>query len=93
MSGPMAVLHITYQPKADTDNAAYEGFCNVVRGYQSIRLSKSNWAITTEEPPKAVWQKLKRYVDLDNYFVMFPLDARLLTSHDQKILHWILVRP
>jgi hypothetical protein len=89
----MAVLHITYQPNADTDNAAYEGFCNVVKSYQSIRLSKSNWAINTEEPPKAVWQKLKRYIEPHDYVVMLPLDARLLTSRDQKILQWVLARP
>jgi hypothetical protein len=58
----MTVLHVTYKPKAGTDNAAYEDFCNVFKSYQSIRLSKSNWAINTDEPSKAVWQKLKRHI-------------------------------
>jgi hypothetical protein len=89
----MAVLHITYQPDAHTDTAVYEGFCNVVESYLSIRLSKSNWAMNTEESSKTVWQKLNRYIEPHDYLVMFPLDARLLTAQDQKILQWILARP
>lgn len=89
----MAVLHITYQPDAGTDSATYEAFCNFLESYQSIRLSKSNWAINTEELPKAVWQKLKRLTRLNDYLVMFPLDARLFTAQDQRILQWVLARP
>jgi hypothetical protein len=88
----MAVLHITYEPNSD-NNGAYEGFCNVLKSYQSIRLSKSNWAINTDEPPKAVWQKLKCHIKPHDYVVMFPLDVRLLTPKDQRILEWILARP
>jgi hypothetical protein len=89
----VAILHITYQPTTDTENAAYEGFCNLLQSYQSMRLSKSNWAINTDEPPKAVWQKLKSLIKPIDYVVMFPLDARLLTAQDQRILQWILARP
>jgi hypothetical protein len=89
----VAVLHITYQPHAGTDSAAYHAFCNLVESYQSMRLAKSNWAINTDEPPKAVWQKLKSLIKPIDYVVMFPLDARLLTAQDQRILQWILARP
>ena len=89
----MAVLDITYQPNADTEHADYEAFCDVLKSYQAIRLSKSNWAINTEEPPRAVWQKLKRHFKPHDYVVIFPLDARLFTVQDQKILQWILARP
>jgi hypothetical protein len=89
----MAVLHITYKPNPETADAVYEGFCNVLKSYRSIRLSQPNWAIHTDEPPKDVWQKLKRYTNLHEYLVMFPLDARLWTSQDQKALQWILARP
>ena len=89
----MAVLHITYKPNAGTDNAADEGFCKIVKSYRSIRLSKSNWAINTDEPPKALWQKLKRLIKPHDYVLMFPLDVRLLTAQDQKILEWVLARP
>lgn len=89
----MAVLHITYKPNPDTAAAAYEGFCNVLKSYCFIRLSESNWVIHTEEPPKTVWQKLKRNSYQDEYLVMLPLDVRLWTSQDRKALQWILVRP
>ena len=88
----MAVLHITYESNSDNNNGAYEGFCNLLKSYQSIRLSKSNWAINTDEPPKAVWQKLTRHIEPYDYLVMFPLDVRLLTSQDKRIVEWILVR-
>jgi hypothetical protein len=93
MIGPMAVLHITYEPNAHTDNAVYEAFCKVIKSYQSMRLSKSNWAINTDEPPKALWQKLKSHIKRHDYFVMLPLDVRLPSSQDKRILEWILVRP
>jgi hypothetical protein len=89
----VAVLHVTYQPTADIDAAAYDRFCDVLKSYQSIRLSKSNWAINTNEPPKALWQKLKCHIKPHDYFVMFPLDASLLTAQDQRILQWVLARP
>jgi hypothetical protein len=89
----MAVLHITYKPNSDTSDAACQGFCNVLKSYRSIRLSESNWAIHTDEPPKAVWQKLRRYTEADEYLVILPLDERLWTSQDQKALQWILARP
>jgi hypothetical protein len=89
----MAVLHITYQPHTYTDNAAYEAFCDVLKGHQSLRLSKSNWAINTDQPPKAVWQKLKHHIKTHHYVVIFPLDARLLSPKDKRILEWILARP
>jgi hypothetical protein len=89
----MAVLHITYESNSDNNDGEYEGFCNVLKSYQSVRLSKSNWAINTEEPPKAVWQKLKCHTKPHDYFVMFPLDATLLTPQDQRILQWVLARP
>jgi hypothetical protein len=89
----MAVLHITYKSNSDNNNGAYEGFCNLLKSYQPIRLSKSNWAINTDEPPKAVWQKLKRHIEPYDYLVMFPLDVRLMTSQDKRIVEWILARP
>jgi hypothetical protein len=89
----MAVMHITYKPNPDTADAAYEGFSQILKNYRSIRLSQSNWAIHIEEPPKAVWQKLKRYIYPDEYLVMFPLDASLWTSQDRKALQFILSRP
>ena len=89
----MAVLHITYESNSDNNNGAYEGFCNPLKSYQSMRLSKSYWAINTEEPPEAVWQKLRCDIKAQDYFVMFPLDASLLTAQDQRILQWVLARP
>ena len=89
----MAVLHITYKRDPDTSDADYECFCMVLNTYGYVRLSESNWAIYTDEPAKAVWQKLKRYIDPDGYLVMFPLDAHLLTSQDRKVVQWILARP
>src|SRR5687768_5885460 len=69
----MAVLHITYLPNPDNADAAYDGFSQILKSYRSIRLSQSNWAIHTAEPPKDVWQKLKRYTEPNEYLVMFPL--------------------
>ena len=72
---PMAVLLITYKSNPQTSKADYDGFYNVIRSYQWGRVSESNWAINTDDPPKAVWQKLKRYIDPDDYLVMLTFKS------------------
>jgi hypothetical protein len=47
MIDPVAVLHVTYKPAAGSDSEVYDGFSDVLKSYQWIRLSKSNWAINT----------------------------------------------
>jgi hypothetical protein len=68
-------------------------FVRSSKATKSMRLSKSNSAINTDEPPKALWQKLKNHIKPHDYFVMLPLDVRLPSSQDKRILEWILVRP
>ena len=88
----MAVLHITYK-RPETSKADYEGFYKAINSYRYIRLSESNWAVYTDEAPTAVWQKVKRYTDPDEYLVMLPLEAPSWSSQDAKALQWILSRP
>ena len=62
----MAVLLITFQCNAETskpDKAFYE-FLGI---YRWVKLYGSNYAITADEPAKAVWQKLKAQIDTENY--------------------------
>ena len=88
----MAVLHITYK-RPETSKADCEGFYKAINSYRYIRLSESNWAVYTDEAPTAVWQKVKRYTDPDEYLVMLPLEAPSWSSQDAKALQWILYRP
>jgi hypothetical protein len=58
------------------------------------RLSNSNWAISAYEPPQAVWQKLKRYIDPDEYLVMLPLEEpSSWNSQDHAAVKWLPMRP
>ena len=88
----MAVLHITYK-RPETSKAEFEGFYKAINSYRYIRLSESNWAVYTDEAPTAVWQKVMRYTDPDEYLVMLPLEAPSWSSQDAKALQWILSRP
>ena len=89
----MAVLHITYKPDRVTPSSRFDGFCQIVTNYRFRRLSESHWTINTDEPPEAVWQKMKRYIEPDDYFLMLPLDPRWLTPKDRTVLSWIAARP
>ena len=89
----MAVFHITYKYHPQTSNADYDGFYEVIISYKWARLSDSNWAINTDEAPKALWQKLKRNIDPDDYLVMLPLEepsSRNAQAH--AALKWLLSR-
>ncbi|MCE3240670.1 MAG: hypothetical protein K0Q83_1177 [Deltaproteobacteria bacterium] len=89
----MAVLHITYKHNPQTSRADYDGFYQVITSYRWARLSDSIWAITADEPPKAVWKKLKRYIDPDDYLVMLTFKSSSWNLKDQKVLAWLLERP
>jgi hypothetical protein len=51
----MAVLHSTTNQKPAPTTRPYEDFGNIFKSYPSVKLFKSNWAIKTDEPPKAVF--------------------------------------
>jgi hypothetical protein len=90
----MAVLLITYKHDPQMSKANYHSFYQVITSYRWARLSDSNWAITADEPPKAVWQKLKRYIDPDEYLMMLPLEEpSSWSSQDQAALRWLLSKP
>ena len=89
----MVVLHITYKYNREKSKADHEGFYKVITSYRWARLSDSNWTIKTQEPPQAVWQKLRRCIDPNDYLVMLPLDASSFSPRDAKALKWILSRP
>jgi hypothetical protein len=89
----MAVLHITYKHDPQTSQADYDGFYKVITSYRCRRLSESHWTINTEEPPEAVWQKLKPYIDPNDYFLMLPLDPSSFSPKDQTVLSWLTARP
>jgi hypothetical protein len=49
--------------------------------------------ITVDESAKAVWQKLKAYIDPDDYLVMLTFKSDLWDLKDQKVLAWLLEQP
>jgi hypothetical protein len=89
----MAVLHITYKHDPQTSTVDYDGVFTVLKSYHYLRFSESKWAIDTEEPPKNVWQKLKRYIDPNDYFLMLPLDPSSFSPKDRRVLSWLTARP
>ena len=52
----MAVLLITYKYDQKTSKADFDGFLQVIGSYRWVKLSESNYAITADEPAKAVWR-------------------------------------
>ena len=89
----MAVLHITYRYNGETSKPDYDGFYKVITSYHYRRLSQSNWTIDTEEPPQVVWQKLKLYIDPNDFFLMLPLDPRSFSQRDGMVLSWLAAGP
>jgi hypothetical protein len=89
----MAVLLITYKYNPETSKADYDGFYEVIRTYRWTKLSESNYAIAADEPAKAIWQKLKAYIDPDDYLIMLTFKASSWNLKDQKVLAWLLQRP
>jgi hypothetical protein len=89
----MAVLHITYRHHGENSRPDYDGFYKVITSYRCRRLSQSHWTIDTDESPQAVWQKLERYIDRNDFFLMLPLDPSSFTAKDRTVLSWLAARP
>ena len=90
----MAVLHITYKYDPERSKADYDRFCRVIKSYPWTRLSESNWVISSDESAKAVWQKVRRYIDPSDYLVMLSLEEPSSWSpQDQAALKWLLSKP
>ena len=85
----MAVLHITYKRDRETSNADYDRFYRSITIYRSRRLSTLHWIIHTEEPPQAVWQKLRCHTNPNDYLLMLPLDPSSYSPKDQTLLSWL----
>ena len=89
----MAVLLITYKYNPKTSKADYDGFNQVISSYRWVKLSESDYAITAEESAKAVWQKLKAYIDAEDYLVMLTFKSGSWSLKDQKVLAWLVDHP
>ena len=89
----MVVLHITYKRHRETSNGDYDAFYRSITSYRSRRLSTSHWTIHTEEPPEAVWQKLKCHIHANDYLLMLPLDPSGFSPKDQTLLSWLAAGP
>jgi hypothetical protein len=93
MFGAMAVLHVTYKRDRETSTADYDNFYRTITSYRSRRLSTSHWTIHTEEPPQAVWQKLRCHINPNDYLLMLPLDPNRFSPKDQRLLSWLAAGP
>ena len=90
----MAVLRITYKHDPRTSKADYDGFYKVIINYRSRRVLNWDWTINTKEPPQAVWQKLKRCIDPNDYLLMLPLkEPSTLSPQDHAAVKWLLSQP
>ena len=92
-SAVMAVLHITYKRDRETSNADYDNFYKTITSYLSRRLSTSHWTIHTDEPPHAVWQKLKSHNGPNDYLLILPLDPSWFSPKDQTLLSCLAAEP
>ena len=88
----MAVLLISYKYNPETSKADCDGFYGVIRSYRWTKLSESNYAINSDEPAKAIWQRLKACIDSDDYLVMLTFKTTSWNLKDQKVLAWLLER-
>jgi hypothetical protein len=89
----MAVLLITYKYDAERSKADHKAFYELMRSYRWVKLSEFNYAITADEPAKAVWQKLNAHIDPDDYLVMLVFKSGTWGLKDQKVLAWLSDQP
>jgi hypothetical protein len=89
----MAVLLITYKHNPPPSKADCDGFYEVITSYRWVKLSESNYAITADEPAKAVWQRIKAHIDPEDYLVMLIFKSGTWSLKDQKVLAWLVDQP
>jgi hypothetical protein len=93
MLGDMALLHITYKRDRKTSNAITTISTGPSQATDPEDSQHHTGSSHTEEPPEALWQKLRCHINPNDYLLMLPLDPSWYSPKDQPLLSWLAAEP
>lgn len=68
----MSVLLVTYDIEKQEQNSS--AFYNVIKNYFHIKLSKTSYAIYTDQPASYVYRKLRPSMDKKAHLYIIPIN-------------------
>lgn len=83
----MAVLLVTYDLNKQGQN--YSKFLEVIKSYDSKRLSESSYAIETSKSPTMIYDELKPYSDTNDRFLIIGLKGPHQGWHEKSVHDWL----
>ena len=85
----MAARLITCDLKNPSARNAYEGFYQVIRSYDHVRLSDTAFAVATDEYPKDIFLRLESFIDPADNLTVIALARFYMAHHDKDVLDWL----
>jgi len=83
----MAIRLITYDLRKPGQD--YKDFLKTVKEYSWARLSESSYAVDTSETPKTIYEKLRPYMDENDYLMVMTLTTPYMGYNLQTVIDWL----
>lgn len=84
----MSVLLVTYNFEKPEQN--YIAFYNAIDNYFNIRLSKTSYAIYTDQPASYVYKKLISSMDKKDRLYILPINKPWAGYGSEKNRNWLI---
>lgn len=86
----MNVLIVTYDLVKEVSSGTYESILNVIKSEKNwAKLSESSYAMYTDMTPQMVYEKIKRYIDERDNFMIFTLTSPYFGRHSKEVIEWL----
>ena len=83
----MAIRLITYDLKKPGQD--YKDFLKTIKEYDWARLSESSYAVDTFETPTTIYNKLRPFMDNNDYLMVMTLTAPYMGYNAKDVIDWI----
>jgi hypothetical protein len=83
----MPALLVTYDLK--TPGQDYSKFYDVIKSYSFARLSESSYAISTDESPRSLFDKLSPHIDQNDVLFVVGLKRSWCGYGQQAVFNWL----
>jgi hypothetical protein len=85
----MAVRVLTYDLNRGKTKEDCKAFCEIIEGYNYVRLSESSYALDTGEHPLIIYKKLEPYIDSDDKVFISTLTKPMYGKYSREVSDWL----
>jgi hypothetical protein len=85
----MATRIVTFELSHPSDKTNYDGFFELLRGYDHTFLTAGSCAVATDEYPEHLFAKLFPFIDDQDALAVIAVTRFYMAHHDSAVLDWM----